>query len=221
MYYTKKTILSPTELVFNQTRSYLVQQLISYGDEFMKHIKNNNILFYGIQDYGIHKTEGSRKIKPNVYMLFDVNGAKKYGNYLNIHQGRYDFAKSLQYFQRHHSYKMDYCYDSNKNGHLHVVVLSLPHPEKFHYFMKGQYSKMYTEKEIMSWFGKYIEKKEGKSIIQYKTKQYCVLSHDKDYFPKFKDEVFEEFGTVLSDNEINMEYDFPPHLNNEILRYDI
>lgn len=221
MYYTDKIINIPSEVIVNQTRKYLVQQLIFYGDEFMNNIKVNNILVYAIQDYGIHKTDGSRKIEPSVYMLFDVNGHKKFGNYLNIHTGRFNFARSLQYFQNHISYQTDYCYDSNKNGHLHVVVLKLPFPDKFDYWFRGEYSKMYSEKELDQWIVKTIKRKEGKETKIFKTDQYCVLSHDEDYFPLFQDQVYNEFGTRLTEDSIKAEFDFPPKLSNEILRYDI
>lgn len=207
--------------MINQTRKYLVQQLQCYGEEFMTNIANNNVLMYAIQDYGIHKTDGSRKIEPSVYMLFDVNGRKKYGNYLNIHESRSKFNKSLLYFQKHNSYVNDYCYDSNRNGHLHVIVLKLPFPEKFHIFMKGNYSEMYSPEEINTWFVKTITKKVGKENVEYNTDQFSVLTRDINYFPKFKDKVYKEFGTRLTDDETKNEYDFPPHLNNEILRYEL
>lgn len=189
---------------------------MAYGDEFIDHIKTNNIVVYAIQDYGLHKTDGSRKIEPFVYALFDVNGHSKYGHYMNVQNGRSTFMESLAYFQSHRSYVTDYCYDSNKTGHLHVIVFKLPYPDKFNYFIKGLYSKMYSEKEIDQWIVKYIKKNKK----DYKTDQYCVLSHDEEYFPVFKDIVKEEFGTILTDNDIGMEYDFPPQLNKEILRYD-
>lgn len=220
MYYTKKSIITPKEIIVNQTRKYLVQQLITYGVEFMANLRKNNILVYAIQDYGINKTEGSRKIEPFVYMLFDVNGHKKYGNYLNVHNSRNEFAKSLQFFQKHSSYITDYCYDSNKTGHYHVVVVKLPFVEKFHYFMKGEYSKMYSEQEIDQWFIKNIVKKENKKEVSYLTDQYSVLSHNSDYYEIFKQQVYEEFGTIL-DGDKTVEYDFPPHFNNEILRYNL
>lgn len=187
----------------------------------MIHIKKNNIPVFAVQDYGIHKTSGSRKIEPLVYMLFDVNGHKKFGNYLNLHNGRLQFAKTLEYFQNHQAYHNDYCYDSNKNGHYHVVVLKLPFPNKFKHWLNGEYSKIYSPKEIDEWFQKEIKRKEGKETKVFKTDQWCVLTKDKDYFSLFKDQVYKEFGTKLSDDDIDIEYDFPPHLNNEILRYDI
>lgn len=220
MYYTKKSINQPKELIVNQTRKYLVQQLISYGTEFMANLRRNNILVYAIQDYGIHKTEGSRKIEPFIYMLFDVNGHKKYGNYLNVHRGRVEFAKSLEFFQNHSSYVNDYCYDSNKIGHLHAIVVKLPFVEKFNYFMKGEYSKMYSEEELDTYVIKSITKKEKNEIKTYITDQYSVLSHNSDYYPIFKEQVYQEFGTKLGE-DTSVEYDFPPHFYNEILRYKL
>ena len=186
-------------------------------NEINCNIKNNNIVAFGIQDYGIHKTDGLRKIEPSIYMLFNVNGHKKYGHYLNINKSRIQFSKSLEYFQKHLSYKTDYCYDSNRNGHFHVIVLNLPFPEKFQHWLKGEYSKMYSEKEMQNWFIQFQNNKDKKIL----TDQWAVLTHDKSYFPTFKQQVLEEFGTRLSDDNLQMEYDFPPLWKNEILRYDI
>ena len=218
MYYTKKSINVPTKQVINQTRKYLVQQLISYGNEFMTNLKKNNILMYAIQDYGIHTTEGSKKIEPYIYMLLDVNGPQKYGHYINLHKGRVDFASSLEFFQKHSSYVTDYCYDSNKVGHLHVIVVKLPFIDKFNHFLNGKYSKMYSQHELDAWIVKNVIVKENKQTKTYLTDQYSVLTKNVNYFPMFKEQVLNEFGTIIEDNG-DIEYDFPPHLYNEILRY--
>lgn len=211
-------------MFINKTRVYLVQQLQHYGEEFMEHIKNNRINAFAIQDYGINTSESSKKLEPYVYLLHDVNGHKKFGQYLNVHAGRYVFQQSLMFYKKHESYVTDYCYDSNKTGHLHVVVLKLPFPEKFDLFLQGKYSKMYSDTEIDRWFVKYVKRntvEKGKKItIEETTDHYNVLKHNHEYFAKFKDQILNEFGTILTDENIDMEFDIKPKLNKEILRHD-
>ena len=218
MYYNNEKI-NTSDIVMNKTRSYLVQQLQYYGDEFVGHIAKNRIIAFTIGDYG----HGSEKLEPYIYMLFDVNGEKKYGNYLSINKGRYIFHETLQYYQHHTSYVQDYCFDSNKTGHLHVVVIKLPFPEKFDLFLEGKYSKMYSEDELNKWFIKEFKITEivkgKKKVLLEKNSQYQVLTHDTSYFPKFKEEIKNEFGTILSDEDIHVEYDFKPSLKKETLRH--
>lgn len=224
MYYEKKRI-NTDNTVMNKTRLYLVQQLQHYGNEFVEHIAKSNIVCFAIQDYGINTTEDLRKIESSVYILFDVNGNKSFGNYENIHKGRYTFHETLKYYQNHSSYVTDYCYDSNKTGHLHVIVVKLPFPEKMDLFLKGQYSKLYSEEELSKWFIKHIDQVEiikGKKIkTQIITDQYKVLTHDESYFPTFKEKILAEFGTKLNDGDVIMEYDFKPTNYKEILRYEL
>ncbi len=210
MYYSNQSISLDTVHI-NQTRKYLVQQVQHYGEEFMHHIKNNQVLVYAVQDY---KT-GSKKIEPHIYALIDVNGEKRYNIYVDQLESRKQFQKSLSFFQNHYSYVTDYCYDSNKTGHLHVIVFKLPFPEKLKYFLEGQYSKMYSEEELKKWFPKTIRKN--------KTEQWMVLTKDKEHIPIFIKKLENEFGKlkITNDDLIDAELDFPPNLKNEILRYDI
>lgn len=225
LYYTNDIITYPSNKVMNKTRTYLVQQLHYYGDEFIKHIATNNVLTFAIQDYGRNISEDTKKLEPHLYMLFDVNGEKVFGHYQNIEKARMQFHESLSYYKKHASYIMDYCYDSNKTGHMHVVVIKLPFPEKFKLFLNGKYSEMYSQNEIEKWFIKEIEIIEIDSQTGKKTKtrkltdQYQILTKDKDYFDIFKNTIKEEFGVVLKEYD-GREYDLPLKLNREILRFD-
>lgn len=213
MYYNNNPIKISSKPFINQTRKYLVQQIQHYDEEFMSNIRNNNIVVYAIHD---HKMciNGSKKIEPHIYMLFDVNGESKYNVYVDKLESRRQFQKSLEFFKNHHSYVTDYCYDSNKTGHLHVVVVKLPFPEKLHKFIKGNYSEMYSEEELHKWFPKYYKK--------VKTDQWCVLTKDPEYKPRFIQQLKEEFGDLkILEKDLDGELDFPPVFKNEILRYDI
>lgn len=212
------------EPYINQTRKYLTPVFLYYGDEFIQHMKNNTLLMTGIQDYGVNKSSASRQLIPQIYFLFDVNGPSTFGHYANTRKSRIVFSQSLNYFQNHTSYVTDYAYDSNLNGHLHVVILKIPeiHHPKFHLFLEGKYSKMYSKEEIEKLFVKDVEvdSVKDKKVVRVRmlTDQYCVVNHVSEYFDVFKDKVYTEFGTRLTEDD-GREYDFPPFMKNEILRY--
>lgn len=222
MYYTNE-IISPDDYVMNKTRLYLVQQLQHYGEQFVQFFTKNNITTFAIQDYGFNITEESRKIDSNVYIVFDVNGKKKAGNYIDVQSSRLVFQNTLQYYQNHPAYVTDYCYDSNRTGHLHVIVVKLPFPEKMKLFLKGAYSKMYSQTELQNWFVKEITEKvviENKLLSVKKiTNQWGVLTKHPDYKKEFIETINNEFGTKLDVNDVNdHEFDISPKLNKEILR---
>lgn len=224
MYYTNKQIDPDNGVVMNKCRLYLVQQLQHYGEDFISHLSKNSIIAFALQDFGFNVTEDSRKLESNVYMLFDTNGRRKAGNYTDVASSRIVFSQSLMYFQSHSAYVTDYCYDSNRTGHYHVVVLKLPFPEKIDLFLKGAYSQMYTKKQLEDWFIKEIQVKvvDGESIKTSKklTVQWSVLTKDPSYISTFIDQVKDEFNTTLTNADVTaMEYDFKPSLNQEVLRY--
>lgn len=224
MYYDNTTIdttnITKNIEVINQTRKYLIPQFREYGNEFIDKIRSLNIKGMFLQDYGVNVTDDSKTIKPQLYFLFDVNGPIRYGQYENIKHSRLSFMESLQWFRQKNYYVIDYPFDSNKDGHLHVVVFKLPKPETLPLFLKGQYSKMYTKDEIEKWIPKqYIEINEGKEITKYTT-TYQVLTRNSEYFENFRNKVQEEFGVRESSVNPKAEYDFPPHFPNEILRYN-
>lgn len=224
MYYNNKTITPDNGIVTNKTRMYLVQQLQHYGEDFISHLSKNSISIFALQDFGFNVTEDSRKIGSEVYMLFDTNGKRKAGNYIDVASSRIVFSQSLMYFQSHSAYVTDYCYDSNRTGHYHVVVLKLPFPEKTNLFLEGKYSQLYSQKQLDEWFIKEIQVKivDGESIKTSKklTDQWSVLTKDSSYIPTFINQVKEEFNTNLNPADVTaMEYDFKPSLNQEVLRH--
>lgn len=213
MYYNNPKPINLEKPHLNQTRKYLVQQVQHYGIEFMKNLSLLEVLMYGIHDYKAVIT-GSKNIEPNIYILVDVNGEKKYDVYLDQLKARRLFQEALSYFKNHHSYVADYCYDSNKTGHLHVIVLKLPFVEKLTLFLQGRYSEMYSDEELSKWF--------IKSTKKGMTQQWSVLTKDKNYRSSFKEQLISEFGKLnITEESLTGELDFPPNLKNEILRYDV
>lgn len=224
MYYSKipineETVTKDIEII-NQTRRYLIPQFKEYGIELLDRIRSLNIKGVFVQDFGVNVTPEARTIKPEVYFLFDVNGALTYGHYHNVKQSRIDFMEALQYFRSKPYYVVDYPFDSNKDGHLHVVVMKLPKPETLKPFLEGNYSKIYTEDQIEQWIPKEIKVVDDGKEQHKRTVAYQVLTKDPEYFEIFQNKVKEEFGTRDSSVNPKGELDFPPYIPNEVLRYD-
>ena len=224
MYYNNTIINEETVTkdieVINQTRKYLIPQFKQYGMDLIEKIRGLNIKGTFLQDYGVNITPKAREIKPEIYFLFDVNGPLTYGHYNDIKLGRLQFMKALEYFREKDYYKIDYPFDSNKDGHLHVVVLQLPKPETLEPFLKGLYSKMYTDKQIKDWIPEKIKLIEDNKEVYKYTNAYQVLTRVPEYFETFKEKTVEEFGIKESSIDPKAEYDFPPYMSNEILRYE-
>lgn len=223
MYYnntpiSEKTITTDIEVV-NQTRKYLIPQFKHYGTDLIEKIRKLNIKGTFLQDYGVNITPKAREIKPEIYFLFDVNGSLTYGHYNDIKASRLEFMQALQYFREKDYYTIDYPFDSNRDGHLHVVVLKIPQSETLDPFLRGQYSKMYSSKQIREWVPEKIRiVEDGQEVYKY-TNAYQVLTRVPDYFELFKQKTVEEFGARESSIDPKAEYDFPPYMPNEILRY--
>lgn len=223
MYYDKTAIdqdnITKDIEVINQTRRYLIPQFRDYGNEFIDKVRSLNVKGMFLQDYGINITQESRDIKPQIYFLFDVNGPVRYGHYDDVKKSRISFMESLQWFRQKPYYVIDYPFDSNKDGHLHVIVFKLPKPETLTTFLKGEYSKMYTKEEVNKWIPKnYIDIENGKEVSKY-TITYQVITRHPDYFEIFRDKICEELGVRESSVSPKAEYDFPPYIPNEVLRY--
>lgn len=224
MYYnntsiSEKTLTKDIEVV-NQTRKYLIPQFKHYGLELIDKIRKLNIKGTFIQDYGVNITPSAREIKPEIYFLFDVNGPLTYGHYNDIKASRLEFMQTLQYFKKLNCYTIDYPFDSNRDGHFHVVVLKLPEPTTLEPFLKGNYSKMYSSKQIEEWIPEKIKIiEDGQEVYRY-TNAFQVLTRVPDYFETFKQKAVEEFGSRESAVDPKAEYDFPPYMPNEILRYN-
>ena len=187
-----------------------------YGQELIDIIRENELIGTFLQDYGISK---NKELKPEVYFLFDVNGSKQYGHYLDISTARLSFMKMIARLKQKPYYVIDYPFDSNRDGHLHVVVLKIPFPEKFEIFLKGEYSKMYSDEEIEQYIPKKYVIQEGDKTIEKVSKIYQVLTRDPDYKSVFADQCYDEFRVRITDFE--REWDFPPFMPNEILRHNL
>jgi len=210
-----KDTLKTSNTVVNQTRKYLIPQFKHYGMDFIEHIRENDLKGCFLQDHGVGK---SNEIKPEVYFLFDVNGPSQYGHYIDIKKARLVFMKTLAYLRSKPYYVIDYPFDSNKDGHFHVIVLKMPFPEKLKTFLKGEYSKMYSKEEIEKYIPKSFQIEQDGEKVTIETDVYQVVTKKPAFLEVFKEKVYTEFKSRHVDSPD--EYDFPPYFPNEILRYE-
>ena len=161
---------------------------------------------------------------PDQYLLFivvDINGeyVDKMQQYRSIERGRRDYKEFLKQWQAKKvgGYKVyDYVWGDLDTSHRHVFVLGIGDYKKAQdYFKKGQYSKMFSEGDLKKLN---ITKTKGGKL----SNLYATFTKSKEAKKLFKERIEREFGTVLSDVEIDkvVEYDVPPINKHEILNYE-
>ena len=185
------------KLYINRTVRYLVPGLGFYGPTLKTKL---NLVFK--LAFGIHETllEGSHlEGQKNIYILVDKLVRPE------LFQNFMDWVKHQEY------YVTDYVYDSIMENHSrkHMIVLAYPPSMEDTYdkFLLGKYSKMYTRKEITSYFAEE-SKLETRQVLM-------KTVHAKH---RFISSVKEAFDTLLEDQDFltgSWEYDFPPNTEEE------
>ena len=134
-----------------------------------------------------------------------INKELKAGNLLGVYLGEYELDKSHLYIHL----KKDFNYEGLKAEKRFLksgYILKYPIPERFKSsvdrFLKGEYSKMYSFKDIED------------LSIESKTEKYLVLTGDRKFVPFFKERLLkaglitEKFN--FKDWEETTELDTPP-----------
>jgi hypothetical protein len=189
--------LKVNQLYKNKTYSYLYPVLKGYGNTFIN--KFNPVFKLAV---GVHDTllDGSTVSKSsNLYVLTDTK----------INETKFQEFKEWVTCQDYCI--ADYCPDSeiNKSRKYMFVIKIPPEYEKaYGEFLKGNYSKMYNENALNLLF----QSKDSK--------EYKVLTKDPKVIPLFIKKLEEEFGTQVSQEEIeDAEYDLPLVRREEIFNY--
>jgi len=185
------------KLYINRTVKYLVPGLNFYGPTLKTKLNLVFKLAFGVHDSLI---EGSHlEGQKNIFILVDKLVRPE------LFQNFMDWIKHQEY------YVTDYAYDAILEAHSrkHMIVLSYPPTmgDTYDKFLLGKYSKMYTKKEITSFFAEE-SKKEIRQII-------VKTVHAKMRFITL---VKETFGTLLEEQDFltdYWEYDLPPNKEEE------
>jgi hypothetical protein len=184
-------------LYTNRTLKYLVPGLNFYGPTLKTKL---NLVFK--LAFGIHDTllEGSYlEGQKNIFILVDKLVRP------DLFQNFMDWVKHQEYFVT------DYTYDAIMEAHSrkHMIVLAFPPSmgDCYDKFLLGKYSKMYTKKEITSYFAE-------ESKVE--TRQVLVRTiHAKQ---RLISQIKSIFNTQLEEQDFLAdfwEYDLPPNQEEE------
>ena len=212
----KKIQIVPGKMFTNRTYKYLSPSMKLYGEEFVTKIKLLKGVCCGIQDFGFNLDKDSRVFDNNIYYVFDINGEFIFGKYSAIEKSRKDFFHIISWLREQPYYVQDYPLDSGRNESKHVIVLQLPLP-LLDNFLKGNYTNLYS-KDI-------IDKIINKTIKVLKTEEinpvYAVLTKSPEYQEEYLRQLNSDFNTTLTLKDIGHhdQYDIPPLLKNEIIRW--
>lgn len=206
------------KLYENRTWRYLYPSLKVYGATLMNHLASFIKLAVGIGDAYVETTE------PCIFILIDTN--RVFPTEAELMAYKLKFAKFINWIRYQYFYVTDYIYDGlDSGGEKHMVVLKLPHKFDMSYFhfVNGEYSKMYTPKEVNEYF-KLINMPQNLAVQnkvneRIKTTR-AILKKESSYIPTFAKKVNEMFGTDNPESDfIDAELDFPPNFDEEVFNY--
>jgi len=172
-------------IVMNKTAKFIKPALRLYGDEFIKKLSSIYKLAYGIGDMFVNKD-----YEQHIFILIDT---KKCINH---------WVNTLDWIREQNYYEDDYAFDDLVTGRLHMLVLKLPDGIDLELFMKGKYSQMYTNQEIIN-------------LLDDDTK--AIVIKDSNYRVKFYNKLIEHFKITFSINDLNpdIELELPPTIDEQ------
>jgi hypothetical protein len=170
----------------NKTWKYLLPTLKEYGSTFNSKFNTVFKLAVGYHD-GLLDGTKFEEMKL-IYVLID----KKWKPQIT--------QNIMQWFKYQPFTMMDYAFDDIEDGRKHMFVFRVP--DKYHdaydEFRKGNYSRMYTEKQLEQLF---IYESQGKE----------VLMRTEEAYLDFAEKIYNSFeSTVTKADLLGAELDFPP-----------
>ena len=193
MYNKNATInLSNSGVYRNRTLKYIAPILRSYDKEFIKHINRLSIRGFTIGDM-IY----SNSLSDNIYLFVSRLNYRALFNTLS--------------YLRDKNYYVDN-FIINLKDHIHCIVIKNPRPKAIDYFLKGEYSKMYSQVDIDRFFLKSVVK----NGVERYTDVYSILTRRPEFDNVFLETVNKDFDTDL-DSLNTSEYDYPPIIAEEVI----
>lgn len=181
----------------NKTRLYLSPCMAAYGKEFINKLRQFSSPACGLDD-----ASRASLGEPVIYTL------------LNIERSRIkQFIPEILYFRKHTSYMEDYLFGETLYSKLHMLILKMPEQyiETYYAYLKGAYSKMYNNKELVKLF--YPVPGDPPGIAFKKRKAFSVLSLDDE----LRCNIAEEYGVPVG---LVTELDSKPEPLKEIFNYN-
>lgn len=208
--------ITPGKRYDNKTARYLAPCLKDWGQELESNTFSNYILAVGIGD-----SEYSEEIPDRIFLLFDVNGKRRYNKYPQKSNANFKFGEYLEFIKYHPAYVDDYVYDNMQDGNQHMVILTLPQhfkdSELFDKFLQGRYSEMYTSEEMERLFSRVLLK----DRVKIDNPQYLIINKDPNYEETFREKLMEDFDINRPTYDISdREWDYKPFLSEEVFNYE-
>lgn len=206
------------KLYKNKTWLYLYPCLKFYGQELRQHLNSFLKLGVGISDHNLNITNGFN----NIYILFDTEPVLEKDS--DLVKYKENFNKFLDWLRYQYYYETDYVFEELKYSGKHMVVLKIPskHDITLIKFIQGQYSEMYTTKDINEYYmyisnpDQQIEATKNEKIKKVRN----VLTKNKEYLPEFVKQVNLLYKTEVTEEDFKeAELDFPPSLEEETFNY--
>jgi hypothetical protein len=182
------------KIFVNKTWKYLLPVTRHYGPTFRAKFGNVWKLVVGIGD-AFYDTKGKR-------CLFILIDRKWYPEKV---KNTLDWVKNQSY------YVDDYPFDDIAKGRQHMIVIEFPEKyiNSYHNFLKGEYSKMFNDRDVDRFFKDQIIKD-----------AYYVLTRTTKAYDKFIKNVKLSFESEVTHNDLReSELDFPPEPEKEIFNY--
>jgi len=200
----------------NRTWKYLYPCLKKYGATLSDYLGSFFKLAVGVGDRNFIAESNC------IFILIDTEIPLS-----EIESERYRdrFSKFLDWLKYQSFYVIDYVYSDLLEGEKHMVVLKVPITSftTYDYFIKGQYSKMYSEKEIKSYFKDVSIPQNIPAEIKVNTRLEStrkILKKDKQYLKTFVSIVNKDFKTTIEEKYFrDAELDYPLNLKEEIFNY--
>jgi len=185
------------ELYVNKTWRYLAVSLKSYGIDFTERFDPLFKLAVGVGDSNLERAPILERKRP-LFIMFDKEFNSLRATYF------------LNWVKYQSYYITDYCPDVEIGvSRRHVVVIDMPgiHEEAYDFFLKGQYSMMYSRSEIDFLFP-----------TNHRKKEHDILIKTPEAFKEHLKVLKIEFNVIPKKEEIK-EYELPPKRKEEIFFY--
>lgn len=175
---------------------------VDYEDSLYEHVSDkryeNRSRFYLLPSLAL--LESAAEFVPIISMIGAIGTSYNGGVYLyiNVQKNSHLVSNLIKKLQQNNELESEFMLNSK----IHVIVVK---PEiNYNAFLEGNYTKIYTKKQINTCWPK-------PGIIK------AILTKDPKFKPLFIEYILEQFGNNIDPANISTEqFDIPPNLKQEI-----
>lgn len=209
------------KLYLNRTWKYIYPALRVYGFQPISYLNELIKQSVGISDINFQE---ENKI-PKIFILVQTRDLKASQTKAKEYETK--VAKFFDYIRQQEYYVDDYLYNVNSKCCSHMVVLRFPENFKSIYnsFVKGEYSKMYSQQELKKYFPLATLSKTKNITISDSLGDNLEIHKVFTKAPELKaifiEKINKDFGLEMLEEEFdkNMELDYLPTLEEELFNY--